>query len=270
MSAESSDEEKREEIIKEEKKEEEEEKVPGNWEETWKAHLFPHGVFQVLIENELWQIEGSLKSGIKRNMLVYKMKTGGLFLHSVVALNKEGMEKLESFGKPEIILVPNAQHTIDCVIYKLRYPNAKLITPETFRMELEKKKGVKFDGIAQEIPKSTGVSALVPEGSKTKGAYGLGGEMTYELELSTGRGLVFCDLMMNQVGNKGLKKALLGNSFICPRIVRWFVLQDKYKFREWISRFASWDNLKVISVSHGPPITKDINQSLKEAISKSF
>jgi len=261
-------EEKEKEEEKEEKKEEEK---GGNLDEIWKTHLFPHGEFVELAKGRLWEIEGSLpKNAIKRNMAVYKMKSGGLFLHSVVALNEEGMKKLESLGKPEIILVPNGQHTFDCAIYKKKYPEAKLITPKSFQEDVSKKKNVKFDGIAQDIPKDTGITVLIPEGTKMKGAFGLGGELAYEVEIEGGRALLFCDLLGNQVGNKGLSKALFGNQLGCARIVRWFALKDKNKFKQWLLKLTELENLKILCVCHGRPIMEDVNQALKAAIARSF
>ena len=38
-------------------------------------------------------------------MSIYKMNDGNLWLHSVVALNHDSLKKLESFGKPTVIIL---------------------------------------------------------------------------------------------------------------------------------------------------------------------
>ena len=66
-------------------------------------------------------------------MVVYKMENGELWCHSGVALKKETLEKMESFGKVGVIIVPNGQHTIDAPVYQQRYPEAKLICPSSHK-----------------------------------------------------------------------------------------------------------------------------------------
>jgi len=229
----------------------------------WKSHLFPHADFEVISEGEFWTIQGSLKNETKRNMSVYKMKSGGLFCHSVVCLNEEAMTKLESFGNPEIILVPNLTHTADAGVWKKRYPSAKLVTPKRFVDGLLKKKNLKVEVIAEEIPKESGIIPHSPVSVKEKGGFGVAGELVYELELSNGKALVFTDLLYNWVDAKGLTKLLFGTTLCVPRPIRWFVLSDKVKFKDWLIKLAETENLQSITPGHGPNITKDCNQRLK-------
>jgi hypothetical protein len=49
-----------------------------------------------------------------RNMVVYKMKSGGLFIHSCIAVNEETLDDIKALGDPEILLVPNRFHRSDC------------------------------------------------------------------------------------------------------------------------------------------------------------
>jgi len=256
--------------IKESKKEMDDSKVSDPDEDpTWKSHLFPHGEFQVLSKDEFWIIEGSLKNGLKRNMVVYKMRTGGLMLHSVVALNKEGMKQLESFGKPEVILIPNNQHTIDAGIYKKRYPDAKIISPKPMVSGLQKK-GLVVEQEASEIPKDTGITSMVTPGFKQKGGAGVGGEMVYEVQLKDGIGIIFCDIITNNVDAKGLIGVLFGGDFKSPRLLKWLLVKDKSKAKQFLLDLAAKENIKAICVAHGSPITKDASEALKEAAKKSF
>jgi len=234
----------------------------------WKSHLWPHGEFQVLSDGEAWIIEGSLKNGPKRNMVVYKMKnTGGLFLHSVVCLNEEAMQKLESFGKPEIILIPHTAHTIDAGIFKKRYPDAKLFGPKKIKDVLLKEKRLTLDGFSEDIPKETGVTPLIPEGLKRTP---VGVELTFQLELAAGKALIFCDLIINATGAKGPIKFFIGSSFVVPRFVRWIAVNDKSKFKAWLLKLADTENLQAVCSAHGAPITKDCAQQFKDIIKRSY
>jgi hypothetical protein len=61
--------------------------------------IFPHGELREVAAN-LWQLRGSLPFPLPRNMTVHRLPDGELLLHSVVALDDDGMKKLESLGKP--------------------------------------------------------------------------------------------------------------------------------------------------------------------------
>jgi hypothetical protein len=53
---------------------------------TWKEHVHPHGDLVELTEG-LWIVTGSLpRSGLPRNMVVYRLRDGGLLIHSAIAL----------------------------------------------------------------------------------------------------------------------------------------------------------------------------------------
>jgi len=120
---------------------------------------------------------------------------------------------------------------------------------------------------AEDIPNETGVVSLIPEGIKRTP---VGAELVYQLELSSGKALVFCDLLMDGTNSKGLFSLLIGGYFGIPRFVRWIVVNDKAKFKAWFVKLSEIENLQAISAAHFPPITKDCNQQLKDAIKRSY
>ena len=72
--------------------------------------VLPHGDI-IKLDSRLWYITGSLPiSHIPRNMVVYKLNSGRLLIHSAVALKEEFMLDIENIGKPEFLIVPNKYH----------------------------------------------------------------------------------------------------------------------------------------------------------------
>ena len=96
---------------------------------TWSAHVFPHGPITELFPS-LFVVQGSLgRSPLPRNMVVARLPSGGLWIHSAIALDDGGMHQLEGLGSPEILIVPSALHRADAGVYKDRYPALRVLCP---------------------------------------------------------------------------------------------------------------------------------------------
>ena len=74
--------------------------------------IYPYSPPQTLTEN-LWQITGSLKLSIPRNMTVWRAPDGRLVLYSVIAMHEEGMRALEALGNPAYMVIPHKRHHLD-------------------------------------------------------------------------------------------------------------------------------------------------------------
>ena len=228
-----------------------------------KSQVMPHGDLKELAPG-LWQVQGSMaRMPLPRNMVVYKLEGGGLLIHSAIALDGKGMAQLESFGKPELMIVPNRMHRLDAGFYKARYPEIRVVCPENAREQVEKV--VAVDEVVEGL-KIPGVTPLQPQGVRP-------GELAYELTTSSGRALVFCDLLFNiphEGGSGGWIGRLLGSTgfFGMTRIGRWLALKDRQIFRKWLEDLASDGEIAVISVAHGNAITENCNQRLKEAAAR--
>jgi hypothetical protein len=71
---------------------------------------------------DIFQIEGTLKQeSVRRNMVVYKMNNGGLWCHSVIALNEEAIKQMESWGSPAVCYntISNTISQIDSRLYEI-------------------------------------------------------------------------------------------------------------------------------------------------------
>ena len=89
--------------------------------------LFPHSTPEQLAEG-VWRIVGQLPFPLLRNMIVVRLKDGGLLLHSLVALDDTGMAALEKLGQPKIAIVPHRAHQMDVPFYRKRYPDLQILT----------------------------------------------------------------------------------------------------------------------------------------------
>ena len=227
----------------------------------WDAGIYPHGDL-VQLSPRLWLVAGSLpRITVPRNMVVYRLDDGDLFIHSGIALNDVGMSKLESLGAPKVLVVPNRFHRLDAMFYKERYPAIQVVCPSAARERVEEI--VPVDGDAEEVLPNLGIRCHVPRGIKPF-------ELTYELNLSPGSALVFTDVLFNLdhlPGFTGWLLRLVGNTgfFGITRIGRFLFLKDRKFFKQWLLEAAENPNLRLICVGHGSPIQENCSKRLREA-----
>ena len=227
----------------------------------WNEKVYPHGDLLKLAPR-LWQVTGSLpRISLPRNMVVYRLDDGGLLIHSGIALNEAGMSKLESLGAPKVLVVPNRFHRMDAMFYKERYPKIQVVCPAAARKYV--KEVIDVHGDAEEVLPGLGIQCHVPKGIKQS-------ELTYELDLSPGKALVFTDILFNLKRLPrftGWSLRIIGSTgfFGITRIGRFFLLEDRKLFKPWLMDMAAISDLHAIFVAHGDVIVDDCNQRLREA-----
>jgi len=237
--------------------------------DSWDSHIKPHGEINELYPGKLWMVQGTFgkKSDGFRNMVIYKMEDEGLLCHSPVCLNKEGMDKLESLGTVKLMIAPNGQHTIDTAVWKERYPEAILASPAIYKAAFEKEKSLKTDMDADDLSKF-GIKSHTIDGIKQSGGFGIGGELAYEVKLSSSEhALIVTDILFNVSGATGIKKFFIGSSFEVNRLIRWVVVNDKKALKSWIEKMANADP-KIVVVAHGAPVVENTKNALLEAAKK--
>jgi hypothetical protein len=217
--------------------------------------IHPHGELSEIAEN-LWQLRGSLPFPLPRNMTVHRLPGGELLLHSVVALNDDGLKKLEALGKPAWMLVPHPMHTMDAPFYKQRYPDIRVIAPDDAKPKL-RTVGVDFSpeaGLAE-----IGLRHHVVPGMKYT-------EVVLEVPVDGGRALLFTDLI-GQGKAKNLLLRLLGppGGSGVARIVRFRQLSDKRAVRSFLEKTAETPDIRVVTTAHTPPITSECAAFLRNA-----
>lgn len=245
-------------------------------QDEWLSHVSPHSEIEELAPS-LWHVTGTMPGStmVPREMVLYKLPDASLLIHSAIALNESGMAKLESLGTPNILIVPNRIHRLDARVYKQRYPDLLVVCPAAAKPYVEEV--VAVDGIAEEILPAYGITCREPAGIRPQ-------ELVYELPLSTGKALVFTDILFNlnksyfeqnlPVGKflfQWLGTSAIGSSgfFGITGLGRQFFMSDRHAYRQWLEALAdSIPDLLVISVAHGSPIVADCNNRLREAAAR--
>ncbi len=223
-------------------------------------HVFPHGPLEPLADG-LWQVQGRLRRGpLPRNIVVYRLPDGALWLHSVVALESSAMADLDALGPVRFVVVPSGLHRTDPPAYAERYPEAAVVCADEVRDKVADV--VRVDSVVEAALSETDIVVHQPPGI-------VAGERVFELPIDGGVALVFCDSLFNlghQPGIGGWSLRLLGSSgfFGVTRIGRW-LSPDLAAWKTWLLEQAERNDVHVISVAHGSAITEDCAGRLRQA-----
>ena len=229
----------------------------------WQVH--PHDPIEQLADN-LWRVEGDVpRMQLRRCMTVARLRSGDLVLHSAIALDDEGMAKLESFGRPAWLVVPNGWHRIDAARYKARYPDMKVICPSGSRRNVEKV--VAVDATYDDSPR------LDPEDDTVEFEQWQKKKMEGVMMVRSPDGVtaVFCDALFNLPHGKGLFWWFYGRvlgSTGGPRVTvigRLFLLAGggKVLYRDWLSKTADRGDVVRLIPGHGGVVKDDATQTLR-------
>src|SRR5687767_1929748 len=105
---------------------------------TWT--VLPHGKLTA-VEDNILTVIGRIRmplGELPRRMTVVRLGDGRLVVYSAIALEEESMRRLEAFGRPAFLIVPNDHHRLDARIWKARYPQMKVLAPEGARAKVAK------------------------------------------------------------------------------------------------------------------------------------
>jgi hypothetical protein len=216
--------------------------------------VLPHGPIEKL-EPNLWAIQGSLPRGhVPRRMCIARTTDGRLLFLNAVPLREEAMSKIETFGVPAFLLVPNSLHCLDIAAYKLRYPELRILTGAGSRRRVEQL--VPVHGGWEAAPRDRNVSVVPIEGTK----------LDEPVLIANGSGRTslcfFGDTVMNLPhlpGLDGFLLRLLGSTG-GPRVTalaRWFALRDWRRVRSHLLRLADTPGLVRVVPCHGAVISRD-------------
>jgi hypothetical protein len=184
---------------------------------------------------------------LERRMTVIRLRDGRLVIHSAIALEDEAMGRLEAWGTPAFLVVPNHYHRLDALSYKQRYPALAVIADAKGRQKIER--ALPVDGGLELLPAGLELHGEALDGCKV-------GEMAFIVTHGAGKTLLLNDAMFNtphQRGFGGLVMRLLGSTgpLKVSRIMRWFGVADTRAFIAHLRRLADTEGLTRLVMSHG-------------------
>ena len=214
------------------------------------------------VTDDILTVVGTIKMPLMtlpRRMNVVRLKDGRLVIFSAIALGEAEMRRLEQYGAPAFLIVPNDHHRMDAGIWKERYPAMRVIAPPGAR-----------DAVAEAVPVDAtqgdfgdpSVRLVIVPGTGER-------EAALEVRRPGGLTLMINDVIGNIQGAHGFGGWLLkrmgfaGEEPHVPGPVRFAMVEDKAALR---AQFLAWANdaaLRRILVSHGEPIEDDPQGALK-------
>ncbi len=221
------------------------------------AHpIYSHGGPVQLADN-VWQVTGSLKIPVPRNMTIVRVSQGGLVLYSVVAMNEGGMSELEALGRPQLLVIPHRRHQMDAPFYAARYSELRIVAPEPARVH-----DVAVHGGLDEL-RAVGIESFVLPGNDHE-------DVVMDIPFGDGRALCVCESLGN-VKTSGMMSLLFrvlgppGGSFGVARAVRVREIPDRSRLRDWLRRQAQRTDLRALLFGHGTPIITQVSAALERA-----
>ena len=225
-------------------------------------HVLPHGQLTE-VADDILTVVGPIRmplGNFPRRMTVIRLSDARLVVWSAMALDEEEMAKLEAFGHPAFLIVPNDHHRLDAKAWKERYPRVQVVAPKGARAK-----------VAEVVPVDTTdpdfgdakVEFVTVSGTRDR-------EAALMVRTADGMTLVLNDLVGNIHHPSGVSGWLLelagfaGESARIPRVVKWNMVKDASALRAQLLRWAEMDTLKRILVSHGEPIAEHPQQTLRE------
>ena len=224
--------------------------------------VLPHGPITQIAPN-LLTVTGELEMPLtefERRMTVVRLSNGRLVVFSAIALDDDEMARIEAFGRPAFLVVPNDHHRLDARIWKERYPDMKVVAPAGARAKVE-----------EIVPVDT--STPVFEDSRVRWLT-IAGTREHEAALlvdgDDGTTLVLNDLIGNLPHGHGVGGWLLrmmdfaGDDPHIPKPVLFAMVEDKDALRAQLREWAAIESLKRIVVAHGRIIDDDPRRTLRE------
>src|SRR5436309_13090926 len=103
----------------------------------WK--VLPHGKLSE-IDDDMLTVTGPIRmplGSFPRRMTVVRLRDSRLVVWSAIALDEPAMARLEAFGRPAFLIVPNDHHRLDAKAWKSRFAQMTVVAPIGAQSEVE-------------------------------------------------------------------------------------------------------------------------------------
>lgn len=226
----------------------------------WK--VLPHGALTE-VDEDLLTVTGELRmplGSFPRRMVVVRVPDARLVIWSAIALDAAGMDKIEAYGRPAFLIVPNELHRLDAHAWKERYPQLIVVAPPGARAKVGEV--VLVDTATPDFADADVAFVTVPGTDQRESAL--------VVRKRGGTTLVLNDIVGNirdaaGIGGWFLRMAgFAGNAPRVPRVVKRKLVADADALRVQLMRWAELPNLRRVLVSHGDAIERDAPGVLRE------
>ena len=225
---------------------------------TWT--VLPHDPIEKHSEN-LWSVSGNMPGGNQRRMTIARRADGKLVIHNPIALEDAEMKEVEGLGKPGFLVVPNAFHRQDSLIYKQRYPEMAVLCPETARKKVAQL--VDVAGNMDEMPKDADVEMFHLRGLKQR-------EGALRVRSQAGSAVVFNDALLNMDPGKGVVAFFMAptGTLSVPRFARWMLVKKGAELKEHLQELAASPGLRQVVPGHGKVLDTGVVSALQQAAAR--
>lgn len=229
--------------------------------ETW--DVMPHGDL-VEVEDGVLTVAGEIVMPLgrfPRRMTVVRLRGDRTAIFSAIALEPEGMKRIEAMGWPAFLVVPSGAHRLDARIWKQRYPALKVVAPRGACGLVEEAVPVDSTAGGFDDPDVTFVTVA---GTRER-------EAALMIRRSGGLTLVVNDVIANVAHPNGIGAQVMGRLFgfgvrtpQVPRIIRSRLVADPVALAEQFRDWAGHPHLRRIIVSHGDIIADEPARVLRD------
>lgn len=210
----------------------------------------------------LWVTERPLRfMGLEvgTRMTVVRLRDGGLFLHSPVALDDELREALQRLGEPRFVVAPNRFHHLFIGEYREAFPGVKLYAAPGLP---EKRRDLTFDLELSGASPAEWADEL--DQAQVEGVPMMG-EVVFCHRAS--RTLISCDLAFNLGPSSPFATRLAfrligGYGRLEPTLTERVLIRDRAAVRGSLEQILGWSFERVI-VSHGDILESDGRDALR-------
>jgi hypothetical protein len=219
--------------------------------------VLPHEPIEKHSQN-LWSVSGKMPGGNQRRMAIAKRADGGLVIHNPIALDDDEMREIEAFGTPAFLVVPNSFHRMDSIIYKKRYPGAKVLCPKSARGRVSKV--VEVAGHLDEMPKDEVVELFHLRGMKQR-------EGAITVRSSGKSAAVFNDTLLNLPQGTGVVNWFMAptGTLSVPRFARFMLLKESAELKQHLHELAATPGLEHLVPGHGDVLQGEVAGALHSA-----
>jgi hypothetical protein len=222
--------------------------------------VLPHGPLEDHLSN-LKSVQGTLPQGhMVRRMSVARLADGRLAFYNAVPLGEPDMQRLEAWGSPAILYVPNRFHRLDIHAFKQRYPQLRLFCSRGARARIDQAAPV--DGTQEDLPSNGEVQWIPLRGTKADEAVML-------VRHSGQASLCFGDAVMNLPHLRGIDGLLfrLIRSTGAPKVTpltKMVLVENKPALADHLRELAALPGLTRLIPSHGDLIETDASAVLRQ------